>query len=165
MANIYQINDRLREFQRFIEDAGEDLDEQTIRDTLESLEGELEEKLKGYAAVIKNIESDIEGMKAAERNIQARRKFAERQVEKLKGVVDDTMKFHQIDKIPAPEFVIGYRKCPPSLEVVDEDSVPEAYWIPQDPKLDRATALELLKEGEELPGLRLVTDKRNFYIK
>lgn len=165
MANIYDINERFLQFQRFVEEAGEELDEQTIRDTFESLEGEVSEKLTGYAAVIKNMESDVDGMKKAEKAIQERRKFAENKIQRLTNVVDETMKFHEIDKIPTPEFVIGYRKCPPSLEVVDEDEIPEQFWIPQDPKLDRSAALTLLKEGATVEGCRLVTDKKNFYIK
>lgn len=166
MANIYDINERYLQFQRFIEEADEgEIDEQTIADTLEALEGELTEKLIGYAAVTKNLESDIDGMKAAEKAIAARRKALESKVEKMRGVMDQTMQLHGFENIPTPEFVIGYRKCPPSVEVVNEDEIPATYWIPQDPKLDKAAALSLLKEGVEIPGLRLVTEKKNFFIK
>ncbi len=95
MANIYEINDRFIGFQRMIEEAGDELDEQTIADTLESLEGEVTDKLKGYAAVLKNIEGDIEGMKAAEKAIANRRKFAENKVAKLQSVIDQTMVLHR----------------------------------------------------------------------
>lgn len=165
MATIHQLNENWRDFQRMIEEGEDELPPEAIADTFEAMEGEIEEKLKDAAAVVKNIESDIDGMKKAEKAIQARRKYAERQIERLRDLIDSTMRFREIEKITDPRFALGFRKCPASVMVDNEDEIPETYWIPQDPTLDKKLALEQLKEGHEVPGLRLIDDRKSFYIK
>lgn len=166
MASIFQLTGKLAEFQKMIEQHGDELGEEVIRDTLESMEGEITDKLKDYAAVIKNLESDVAGMKAVEKNIAERRKSLESSIDRMRRVMDMTMQYAELDSIDDdPRFKIGYRKCPPSVEIVNEDELPEYVYVPQDPALDRKLVLQLLKDGEAVPGARLVTDKRNFFIK
>ena len=164
MANIFELNAQMAEFQRLIAES-DDLPEEVIRDTLEGLEGEIDEKIRGYAAVIKNIEGEIAAMKAAEKDIADRRKVLENKISRMKDVVDETMRAQGIDQINDPRFQIGYRRCPASVGVLNEEEIPDYLWVPQDPRLDKKAALELLKEGQELPGLQLIEDKRNFFIK
>lgn len=164
MANIYQLTDELLDFQRMIEGA-DDIPEEAIRDTLEGLVGTIEEKLRGYGAVIKNLESDVEGMKHAEKSINDRRKVLENKIERLRGVVEMAMNAAEIEQVKAPDLLIGYRKCAPSAEVIDEEALPDYVFVPQDPKLDKRLLLQLLKDGEPVEGARLVTDKKHFYIK
>lgn len=40
----------------------EEVDEQTIIDTLEALDGEIENKADNYAKIIRSLESDIDGI-------------------------------------------------------------------------------------------------------
>lgn len=166
MASIFEISERWLGFQRFIESTdAEDLPEQAIRDTFDGIEGEIREKIKDYAAVIKNLEAEIPAMEEAEANIKARRDALTNKVENMKSVADQVMKMAEIDKIDDPRFRIGYRKCPPSADIVDEDALPDYVYVPQDPKLDKRLVLQLLKDGQEVPGAVLVEDKKNFFIK
>lgn len=165
MASIFKLNEQLIEFQNLIAEAGDDLDEQTIRDTLEGLEGTIEDKLKDYAAVLKNLESDVAGMKAAEAEINKRRKVIVNNIERMKTVMEQTMLLTDIAKIEDPRFIIGFRQCPASAEILSEDELPDMVFTPQDPKIDKGLLLQLLKDGQEVPGARLVTDKKNFYVK
>jgi hypothetical protein len=47
----------------------------------------------------------------------------------------------------------------PALIVVSEQTIPETYWLPQPPKLDRQTILGELKRGFEFPGAELSNPK------
>ena len=49
MATIYEIRDDLKYFYDFISDPENTYDDQIIKDTLESLEGELEDKIEAQA--------------------------------------------------------------------------------------------------------------------
>ena len=53
---------------------------------------------------------------------------------------------------PLPERDSG------SLVIADE-RIPEAYWLPQPPKLDRQTILGELKRGLEVPGAEMSNPK------
>ena len=43
--------------------------------------------------------------------------------------------------------------------VVAEERIPEAYWLPQPPKLDRQAILGELKQGAEIPGVQMSNPK------
>jgi hypothetical protein len=60
-----------------------------------------------------------------------------------------------IRKIAAPDFTVSVRSGSPSLVVVDEGSVPEPYWEPREPRLNRAGLLADLKRGVDVPGTHL----------
>jgi hypothetical protein len=58
-------------------------------------------------------------------------------------------------KLEQPDFTASARAGSPALVVVAEDHVPNAYWVPQPPRLDRQTMLGELKRGVEIPGVQL----------
>jgi hypothetical protein len=39
--------------------------------------------------------------------------------------------------------------------VIAEERIPEAYWLPQPPKLDRKAILGELKRGIDIPGTQM----------
>jgi hypothetical protein len=42
---------------------------------------------------------------------------------------------------------------------VSEQTIPEAYWLPQPPKLNRQAILGELKRGAEIPGAQMSNPK------
>jgi hypothetical protein len=57
-----------------------------------------------------------------------------------------------LKKLEQPDFTASARVGATPLMVTSEPSVPEAYWIPQPPKLDRQTLTSDLRRGHEIPG-------------
>ena len=86
MTTIYTLTGDLLAIQRMIEDGCDGLD-----DTLESIELAVADKLEGYAMVIKNIQSDIDGLKAEEKRLSDRRKAMENNVERMKQAMRDEL--------------------------------------------------------------------------
>ena len=60
-----------------------------------------------------------------------------------------------LTKLQQPDFTASALAGCPSLIVTSEDLVPEAYWLPQPPKLDRQALLGELKRGSKVPGTQL----------
>lgn len=60
MSSIYELTGEYLELMNMLED--EEVDEQTIIDTLEALDGEIENKADNYAKIIRSLESDIDGI-------------------------------------------------------------------------------------------------------
>jgi hypothetical protein len=58
-------------------------------------------------------------------------------------------------KLEQPDFTASARAGSPALIVVAETRIPEAYWLPQPPKLDRHAILAELKRGVEIPGTQM----------
>ena len=59
---IYEITNDYLQLMQMMEDP--ELDPKTLADTMEGIEGELEDKADNYARVMKNMEADLNGIKA-----------------------------------------------------------------------------------------------------
>jgi hypothetical protein len=64
-----------------------------------------------------------------------------------------------LPKLEQPDFTASARAGSPALIVVSEQTIPEAYWLPQPPKLDRQGLLGELKHGALVPGAELSNPK------
>jgi aspartyl-tRNA synthetase len=62
-------------------------------------------------------------------------------------------------KLEQPDFTASARAGSPALVVVAEATIPEVYWLPQPPKLDRQALLGELKRGIEIPGAQMSNAK------
>jgi hypothetical protein len=60
-----------------------------------------------------------------------------------------------VRKITAPDFTLSVRSGSPAIAVIDEAAIPNAYWKPRDPTLDRAGLLSDLKAGVPIAGAAL----------
>ena len=58
----------------------------------------------------------------------------------------------EIPKLLVADFTASLRHGAPTLEVVEENKIPAAYWKPQPPKLDRQGLLAALKAGTAIEG-------------
>ena len=64
-----------------------------------------------------------------------------------------------LTKLERPDFIALTRAGAPALIVVSEQVIPEAYWLPQPPKLDRQGLLGELKRGAAISGAELSNPK------
>ena len=60
-----------------------------------------------------------------------------------------------VKKIDGQLFKIAIQKNPPSLEVLNELSIPRSYFVTPEPVLDKALIKEELKLGHDVPGVQL----------
>ena len=108
MSSLYELNTAYRSLMERLYD--EELPEEAIIDTLDSLEGAIEDKADGYGKVIRMLDADIEGIKLEESRLYARRKSLERKKEMLKGNLFDAMKTVGLAKIKTALFTVSIRK-------------------------------------------------------
>ena len=131
-----------------------DIDEATLADTLEGLT-DIHEVL---AAIIRSDlldEALAEGLKGHIQLLQGRlTRLTERGAERRR-IARDAMVEVDIKKIAAPDFTVSVRSGSPSLLVIDEGAIPEPYWEPREPRLNRAELLADLKRGVDVPGSHL----------
>ena len=64
-----------------------------------------------------------------------------------------------LKKLEQPDFTASTRAGLPSLVIVAEPEIPEPYWVPQPPKLDRQSLLADLKRGALIHGAQLGNPK------
>ncbi len=128
-----------------------DADEETVIDTLEGMT-DLHEMI---AAVVRSRLDDLAFLAALRvrmADMQERAARIDQRAEKKKDVVTSVMERAALKKLTEPDFTLSLRSTSPPLVIVDEGRVPDDFWKPQSPKLDRQGLISALKEGREVPG-------------
>lgn len=128
-----------------------DLDEETLFDTLEGITN-LHEMI---AAVIRSALADEALQVGLRTRIEDMRQRLSRLAErgaKKRQLALEAMNEAGLKKLEQPDFTASTRWGAPSLVVTSERDVPESYWIPQPPRLDRQTLTSDLRRGDQVPG-------------
>lgn len=144
---IYEITGQLLELLQMAED--DDVDPKTLSDTFEAVSGEFEEKADGYAKIMRQLTADAAALKAEEERISSRRKTIEANAKRLKDALEEAMRACGKAKFKTAMFGFSIRKNAPALAIVDEKAIPERFWAPQEPKLNRIELLKYVKEHPE----------------
>lgn len=152
MASIYQITNDIAFISELMEEGEVDLE--ALKGALEVSEEELAIKLENYCKFIKNLESDNNGLKAEEERLAARRKKNESTIDRMKKAMIFALNQVGKPKILCGSFTVSVQKSKPSVILDCEPSfIPEAYFVPQEPKLDKNKIAEDLNLGIDLSGI------------
>ena len=143
---LYEITGEILELLTMAEDL--ELDQKMIRDTMEGLDFEFEEKAEAYAKVVKTLEMDIAGLNEEIQRMTKRKATIKNNIDRLKRSLEGAMIATGKRKFKTPLFGFGIQKNPPSLNVLDETKIPAEFWIEQQPKLDKKAALAYVKENK-----------------
>lgn len=152
MANLYELTDQFAMIQQLIEDGAEGF-EQALAD----IQGEMGEKLDGYAMVIKNIESDIAGLKAEEKRLSERRKAMENNVAQMKERMAETLKTVDGQRLKTEKFTFSFRKSS-KVEIANMDNLPQ-HFIKVERTISRSELTKALKAGEHIEGATLIENQ------
>lgn len=164
MATIYEITEDIR----FINDLMEEgeVDSEALKGALEVSKEELTIKLEHYCQFIKNLESDIEGLKTEEQRLALKRKHLEDTKDRMKKAMEWSLDQVGEKKLECGTFKVSLQTNPASVKLDCEPSlVPERYLIPQDPKIDKKLLKEDLDGGVELSGVAHLERTESLRIK
>jgi hypothetical protein len=130
------------------------IDDETLTDTLEGL-STLPEAL---AAVTRSYLDDLAlasalGIRITE--MQGRLARIEQRADRKRGLVSYIMERTEIKKLEQPDFTVSVRATPRQVVIQDEKEIPEAFWTPQPPKLDRRRLAAALAADATIPGVIL----------
>jgi len=156
MPKLYELTGQYEKVLSMIND---EADMVAINDTLESLEGEITEKAESIAKMMKSIEADETAIKAEEERLYNRRKALENRRLSIKEYLESQLISANIDKIKGAIFTISIQNNAPSVLIGEDAKVPEQYYIPQEPKLDKKALLDDLKAGAVYEGIALQQTK------
>lgn len=151
MSTLYELTS---DYTALLEMA-EDADEQALKDTLEGIEGAIEDKADGYAKVLLELGKDSAGLDAEIQRLQAKKTAIANAANRIRTNLQDAMIATGKTKFKTSLFSFGIQKNPPSVVIDDDQEVPIDYLVVQDPKPDKKRILAELKAGKELPFARL----------
>ena len=128
-----------------------DADPAVLKDTMEGIEGAIEEKAEGYAMVMKELETSELALKNEIDRLNARRLTISNNIRCMKLSLQEAMELTGKTKFKTTLFSFGIQKNPPSVVLdVDPGVLPDKYLIPQAPKVDKAKIKEDLKNGIDI---------------
>jgi hypothetical protein len=122
---LYQIVARYQDDLAKLQDL--DLPPEVVLDTIESMQGEVEAKVRAVVAYALDLERAAEAREAeAKRMTEGARRLADR-AESIKMYAQIALMNSGL-KLPlmAPEFTLNLAKLPPSVEVLDPEALPDS---------------------------------------
>lgn len=148
MSNLYELKENYKKVADMLYE--EEIDEQCILDTLESIEEEIEDKADNYAIIIKELLGDAEICKREKIRLEERQKSFENRAKLLKDRLEMVMRETGKTKLKTARFSFGIQKNGGLAPLwVDEDysNIPQKY-LKVEP--DNAKIRQALDLGEKI---------------
>ena len=162
MSSLYDIKNK------FVELAlREDLTEEESKELSTLLATELTNKSTNIIGFIRNTELTLDAVDIEIKRLQDMKKTTANKLEKFKNYVEQNMTQLGIEEINTTLGKMSFRKSPPSVEIINEDLIPEEYIkVKTERSIDKKAILDTYKEnGELVDGTRIVSDKVKLSIK
>ena len=148
MSTLYELTGEYMELMSLMED--DSIDDQMIQDTLEGVEGEIEEKADAIAKIIKSAKTEAEVIEREEKRLNSRKKMLLNNADRLKDYLEKVMRTTGKTKFKTALFGFGIQKNPPTVVIDNEANIPEEFWIVKDPVIDKTALKQYLKENGEV---------------
>lgn len=135
---------------------------------LSDIKARFEEKAENVGKYILSLEAEAQSIQTELDRLSTRKQKIGKNTDWLKSYLLQEMTVTGIDKIRRDLFTISLRLNPPSVNVIDTDSIPTHFRriIPETWQPDKKQILEHFKEtGEIIAGVEMVTDKKSLQIK
>ena len=145
----------------------EEMTEEEKAKVYEELTNLLNEKSQSIIGYTRNIELLIEAMKVEEKRIADNRKSLENRLAKFKEYVKDCMEKGGFSKIDTELGQLSIAKNPMSVEIENEDIIPNEFKVEiVTTKADKTAIKNHFKEtGEIVDGTRIIDNKTSLRIK
>ena len=140
-----------------------DMPPEVVADTLEAIQGDMQDKLRAVIAYSMELDVLASGAKDAAKRMADRAKVLESRVDSMRAYALTHMQATGIGEVSTDEFAAKVAKKPASVNVTDSALIPAAYMRQPEPPPaapDKAAISAALKTGASVPGCELVQGYR-----
>lgn len=149
MSRLYELKENWKQVSDILYE--EEIDEQCILDTIESIEGEIEDKADSYAIIIKELLGDAEICKQEKTRLEARQKSYENRAKLMKDRLEEVMRETGKIKFKTSLFSFSIQKNgglePLSIDI-EAEKVPFEYYKHTEKELDNTKIRQALVDGK-----------------
>jgi len=159
--NLYTIANQYQEIldKTFDPETGE-VNENAIA-LLEIVKDNMQEKGVAIASFIKNIEAERDAIEQAKKAMAEREARLDRRVNYLTQYLQTNMERCGINEIKCAYFAIKLKKCPVSVDIFDENSLPEEHKkVKSVISVDKMKIKEEILSGVVVPGATVKQNMR-----
>lgn len=165
MSHLYELTGQFKELSVLAEGADEDL-AIAVRDTMQAIEGEFQEKGKAIAMIALNFDGDLEAIQSQIDRLTERKRIITNRKESLKDYLRENMEASGITRITHPLFTITCGKGRPSVVIDDENAIPDDFMnVKTSISPDKTAIAAAIKAGVEVPGAHSEIGKSSISIK
>ena len=158
--SIYTLNEidaMIYNVQQLIQDGADQEQIEMLLDAKSMLEMERGTKLEGYAMVVKNLESDVNGIDSEIKRLTERKRFMQNNISNLRQRMTETLKTVEGNRLETNRFMLSFRKST-AVQIEDETLIPPQF-IKTETKVVKTDLAKVLKEGAQIPGASLVENQ------
>ena len=159
---LYEIQSQYVEFLQMIADG--DVPEEAIKDTLDSLQGELDEKVDNIASYIKNLSSEAIAIREEEKALAERRQAKEAKIDNLKAYLSNALLLLGRDVVETPRNRVSFRRSKSLSFTPEAIDALGGEWFKVTKELKKKELADAIKAGESFDGICL-QEKKNIQIK
>lgn len=154
---LYELSDHMLQVDQMLQEGIEGLE-----DTLEALDEAFAAKAEGCIKLAASKRAEALAIKAEIDRLKKRAEKEEKDAEWLECYVEREMLRTNTTEIKSPVFTLKLRMSPPSVQVDDVNAIPTHYLriVPATTAPDKPAIRDALKEGIEVPGVRLMQSLR-----
>ncbi len=161
--NLYQIANEYQTIldQTFDHETGE-INENALA-KLDEVKADVKEKGIAIASFIKNIDAERKAIEEAKKSMAEREARLNSRVTYLTSYLQSNMQRCGISEISCPYFVVKLKKCPVSVDILDENFIPKEYLKTKETitvSVDKLKIKEELSQGVIIPGVALKQNVR-----
>lgn len=149
MASLYELTGQFNHVAEMLTD--EQIEQEVIIHTLESIDAAIEDKADNYAKLIKNQESDSKGIAEEIKRLQTRKQAIDNNVKNMKLSLQNAMNEIGKTKFKTELFSFNIQKNPVKVDIVDEDLIPDEFK-----KIKIEYDKTAIKKADNVPGVELV---------
>ena len=163
MNNLSLIRYEMKEINdivSFLDNENNELDEQTINDTKESVSLLLEEKSDQLELILKDLELKEEKCKEISDFYAKKAKKASERKKALKTLILEAMQGLGTKRIETETGAFTIKNNTPSLIIDDKNLIPAKFvTMIQSDKIEKEKIKKAIKNGEEIAGVHLETSQ------
>ena len=161
---LYEIANEYVQILQLVE-AGE-LTQDQIADTLESIGAEFDDKVRTCMMVVRQLQSDSNGIGAEIDRLKSLQKSIDSSAEGLIEYIKSGMLATGKDRLDLGLFKLTLRTPTKAVNIIDESKLPAKFFrvIPESKVVDKVALAAELKIGD-IDGAELIDGKRSLLIK
>jgi hypothetical protein len=161
LPKLYNLTDDYNTVWDMVSD--DDADLQVIQDTLEAIEGAIEDKVHSTAALVRTIDATADMVDAEIERLRKRRDALNNRAQSIKVYIQQQLEKAGIDKVKTPAFTVGLQNSPAAVQINDPAAIPAEFQIIKY-DIDKKRISETLKAGGIVPGA-ILTQGRHLRIR
>lgn len=144
-----------------LQDLSEEMDQDTLKDTLEAIQEQFDMKAENIVKLTKINEAEAAAIQVEIERLAERKKKLDNKNKQLIEYLHNHMVAADIKNVKSTLFSIKIKKNPPKVKILDEAAIPPFYFRQiVKHEVDKKELAKDLKAGVEVEGVTLIQETK-----